>query len=352
LRENGHPERSAAYEMAHFAAFISLQTMHIEGFAARSWAFRVANGSTGSDIFPSKQRFSEMVNGLGYHAPRSIRIGTNAHLGTMLERVHDLDDRLERFCKPANGARGRGAHIAATPEAALAFIASQSEPYLVQSFEKPIHDWRYIYHKDVDQSAGHTQGAWRVMFKVSRPVIVGDGRHGVADLVAQSESIPPAAKHKYLSRHPAINATPVVPALGEVVELAHTGNRAQGAYRTPHSLAEERNLDRFMAKFIADIETALGIALRTVCVDLGNLEENVLQNDYNEERLKDHIVFYEYQLPFGMLPYLQEMLPSDSRWGSVDRLLPTAYRHKYIESQVYLAFMRSVIRSGQSLRSP
>ena len=348
LRESGQTERSLTYEVSHFAGFLSLQTMHIESFSSRSWAFQVANGSTGSDIFPSKQRFSEMVNGLGYRAPRSVRIDANAPLDSMRDRVAGLDDQQERFCKPANGARGRGAHVAPTPQAALAFASSQPEAYLIQSLEKPINDWRYIYHRDANQLTDRTQGAWRIMFKVSRPVIIGDGEHSVADLVAESESIPAGAKRNYLSHHPEVSGVPVS---GEVVELVHTGNRSQGAYRMPHSPAEEHNLDRFMNGFITDVEAALGTTLATVCVDIGSLKKGTLEDDYDEERLKRDIVFYEHQLPFGMSPYLQEMLPAEFRWGSTDKLVPAASRRQYVEGQVYAAFMRSVVRSGRLLRS-
>jgi hypothetical protein len=348
MRENAQI-RNAAYELGQFAHFIGLQTLHIETLDSRSRAFAVANGEQGSDIFPSKQRFSELINTLGYHAPKSITVEPGEPTYALFKQVTALsEDSDQRFCKPANGARGRGARMVESPADALAYAAEQDEAYLVQSFEKPERDWRYILHRDSKQLASGEPAGWHVMFKVERPIVVGDGNRPIADLLADSGKIPGSAKRKYIQHHEMESL--IIPTDGEVVELLQTGNREQGAYRVPHSNVEEANLDRFMAQFVHDLEGALDTTLGTVCVDMGVKDSRALQGEYDFDSIRQMVVFYEHQLPFGMKPYLKG-IPEGTAWGAADKLVPSSRRREYIEGQVYMNFVRSVIRSGRYLRA-
>ena len=350
LRENAQGQ-NAAYELGQFGHFIGLQTLHIETMESRSRAFTVANGTVGADIFPSKQRLSEKLNELGYHAPRSVKVEPKGIEDGVdySDQIAGLDEQQpERFCKPANGARGRGARMLETPEAALTYVAGQGEAFLVQSFEKPERDWRYILHRDSTQLESGNPAGWRVTFKVARPIVTGDGSKSIATLVAENKQMPDTAKQSYADTHK--DMLTVVPADGEVLHLVQTGNRAQGAYREQHSEVEQDNLDRFMATFARDLETSLGTTLATLCFDLGIKDSSVLLGDYDFDRIRDNIVFYEHQLPFGMKPYLHEMIPQDVQWSKLDKFVPESRRRQYTEGQIYMNFIRSVIRSGRYLR--
>jgi hypothetical protein len=234
-----------------------------------------------------------------------------------------------------------------TIEDTLAFITNRNEPYLVQTFERPERDWRYILHKDSNQLANYEQSGWHVMFKVVQPTVVGDGNKSIAVLVAEDELMPINSKQNYVMQHK--NDLATVPDKDKVVQLVHTGNRAQGAYKIPHSKEEERNLDRFMAQFMSDLEAGLGTRMGTLCVDLGATDSMALSGEYDFEKIKGSIVFYEHQLPFGMKPYLKD-IPSETIWSPTDNLIPRLFRKQYVEAQVYAGFVRSVIRSGKFLR--
>jgi hypothetical protein len=350
MHKNARGVYSSAYELMHFTHFISLQTLHIESQESRSNAFAVANGRIGANIFPNKKLFSDFINQLGYRAPRSVIIepeGIERGLD-YYSQVAALDERRpQRFCKPVNAARGRGARMLNTIEDTLAFITNRNEPYLVQTFERPERDWRYILHKDSNQLANYEQSGWHVMFKVVQPTVVGDGNKSIAVLVAEDELMPINSKQNYVMQHK--NDLATVPDKDKVVQLVHTGNRAQGAYKIPHSKEEERNLDRFMAQFMSDLEAGLGTRMGTLCVDLGATDSMALSGEYDFEKIKGSIVFYEHQLPFGMKPYLKD-IPSETIWSPTDNLIPRLFRKQYVEAQVYAGFVRSVIRSGKFLR--
>jgi hypothetical protein len=350
LRDNTHGAQNAAYELAHFAGFLRLQRFHVLSPASRSWAFNVANGEIGADIFPNKSRFNNLVTELGYNAPRSITVEPKELEDGVdySSQVSALDeDRPQRFCKPVNASRGRGARLADTTEEALAFVAEQAEPYLVQTYEKPERDWRYILHRDSTQLASGEQTAWRVAFKVVQPTVIGDGNKSIGMLVAEDEHMPAYAKEGYTRYYQDTLGT--VPPKNKIVQLVQTGNRERGAYGESHSSVEESNLDQFMAQFVHDLEARLHTTLATLCVDIGVKDGSVLSGPYDFEAIKDNIVFYEHQMPFGMKPYLHA-IPPETSWGPADKLVIPSRRQEYVAGQIYTSLIRSVIRSGRFLR--
>ncbi len=348
--ESGQAERSAVYELGHFARYLSLQALHIESPQPRIDAFTVANGEVGADVFPNKSRFAELVNGLGYVAPRTVTVepkGFEAGVDYR-SRVEALDEeRPERFCKPVNAARGRGARRVETVDEALTFTSASGEPYLVQTLEQPQRDWRYVLHRDVDHLANGDGTGWHVMFQKVRPTVIGDGSRSIGKLVADDEVMPEDAKQRYIDHHK--DVLDVVPGEDEHVELIQSGNITQGAYGQLASDTEKANLDRFMVQFVNDGESALGTKFGTLCFDLGVKDASVLSADYDFEKIKSNIVFYEHQLPFGINVYLHRM-PADLKWGAADKFIPARIRREYVEAQVYVNFVRSVIRSGRYLR--
>jgi hypothetical protein len=335
------------YELRHFAGFLSMQALRILSPSARSWAFTVANGETGADIFPNKYEFGALVNELGYLAPQSVLVepqGVQSGVDYR-EQVFALDDRSQRFCKPLNATRGRGTQPFDSSEDALAFAIGQGEPYLVQTLEEPECDWRYILHRDAVQLANDEAPGWRIAFQKVRPTVMGDGQRSIAELVDEHPQMPPHSKNGYIKHHSEALAT--VPTEGELVHLIHAGNVSQGAYVQMPSKLETANMDRFMAQFLHDVEEKLSTRLGTLCVDLGVKDAGVLTSEYDYDAIKQSVVFYEHQLPFGVL----HDFPPDARWGKADRVAPWAFPDRYVEGQIYVNFIRSVIRSGRYLRS-
>lgn len=350
LRNNTITTHDPVYELGQVAHFVTLQALHINTVPSRERTFAIANGKTGSDIFPNKQRFSDLVNEIGYRAPRSVTVDPSriTEGEDYTDRALGVDEQSpQRFCKPLHGSHGWGAKVTDTPQDALEFVAGQDEVYLVQSFEKPKQDWRYILHRDKHQLASGTQDGWHVTLKVERPVVTGDGSHTVSELLEADEKVPETARQKYLKHH--TDTALHIPTDGEVMELLNTGNREQGAYSVPSDPAEVGNLDKFMVQFVRDLETHLGTTLGTLCVDIGILDPEALTASYDHERMKQAVVFYEHQIPFGIKSYSRSM-PEGIRWSWADNLVPSSRRRDFIEKQVYLNLVRSVIRSGKWLR--
>lgn len=337
-----------AYEYAQYARFLRLQTFHILKPEVRSWSFSVANGSVGSEIFPDKFAFNNLVRSLGYEAPLSVLVDPSNPEANYVERIESLDeDRSERFCKPLNSTQGRGAAMFGSAHEAYAFAHQQNEAYLVQTYEKPANDWRYILHYDQDQLRDGQNSAWHILFKVVQPTVMGDGHSTINQLVKQIEDMPDVAKQKYRKYHQ--DQLMVVPEANQVVKLVETGNRERGAYGLEHSQLEQDNLDQFMLTFLKDVESYLGTTLATTCFDLGLRDPQVLKRPYDFLAIQKNVVFYEHQMPFGMKPYLLS-LPQSLNKDGLEELLPARIRRQYLEGRIYTAIIRSVIRSGVVLR--
>jgi len=340
---------SIVYELGQFAVFLKLHTQIAKTLDADACekAFVAANGVAAAEILADKYRFGDFVNDLGYSAPGSVLIepGQTGENGTRYcELVAALDTECpQRFCKPLYSTRGRGIHLAQTPEEALAFAVKQNEPYLLQTFEFPQRDWRYILHRDAFQLSNSELPGWRIASQKVRPTVVGDGSKSILQLVQEHNKMPMRSKRGYIKHH--ADALKVIPTQGEVVELMQSANVAQGAYPQMGTAMEIHNLDRFMKRFLWDIETALGAQLGTVCVDLG-VKDDALSEVYDFEKIKRCIVFYEHQMPFDIL----YDMPPDTSWSALDKIIPGPLRVKYMQRKVQWNLMRSVVRSGRYIR--
>jgi hypothetical protein len=344
--EKGRPE--LLHELGQFAVFAKLH-MQVEDTLdseACAQAFTVANGKAGANIFSNKFRFGDFVSQLGYAAPRSVVVEPREIEGgtDYREQIEVLDEQPQRFCKPLYSTRGRGTHIAESSEEALDFAAAQGEPYLVQSLEYPQRDWRYILHRDAVQLSEGEQPGWRIASQKVRPTVVGNGSKSILELVEDHEIMPIRSKRGYIKHH--ADALKVIPAEGETVELIEAANVAQGAYPKMGTDTETRNLDRFMARFLHDAETARGARLGTLCVDLGVKDIEALTGEYDFEKIKNNLVFYEHQMPFDIL----YDIPADTTWGAADKFMPRSLHAKYIHRRIQLDLMRSVVRSGKYLQ--
>ena len=338
----------AVYEMRHLAGFVSMQAFGILKPEARTHAAALVNGEIGAATFADKSQFGAFVNDMGYTAPRSVVVEPGSSLD-YYDRVVALDtDRPQRFTKPLHGTRGKGAKLFASPEDSLEFAAARGEPYLVQTYEQSELDWRYILHRDTVQLANGEPPGWHFVFQKVRPTVTGDGLATIGDLVAAHPMMPKLSKDNYAKYHK--DSLTDVPRTGEVVNILQSGagNVSQGAYTRIPSTDELRTMDTFMAHFWHDAEKELGTTLGTICVDLGvrNVDRFMQDSDDHAE-LKRNIIFYEHQMPFGVI----DDFPKDElSWGRADRMAPWAFPGRYAEIQIYVNFVRSVLRSGRYLR--
>lgn len=268
----------------------------------QSMTFQFVNGDNGAEFLAHKYLFGDLVNKLGYRAPRSVYIqaGTNAEQ-VQDETLNELSDQKSYFIKPVNGVLGKGTcHFNDLHELARV-VSTSHEDYLVQSDETPQEDWRYILHRDADSS----DRIWRIAYKKIRPIVIGDGISTIEELVRKTSEIPEDRKSKIIRK--ISDRTSNVPAEGQITPVAESGNISNGAYGQLPEPEELRRMDSFMQRFVADLEGRLGTKLNTMCFDLGILDTSIFKDEYDFEKMRETVVFYEFQMPFGITGYLDEI---------------------------------------------
>jgi hypothetical protein len=296
-----------------------------------------------------KSSFAALMRELGYRAPLTIVVPAGcarAAVSGALSRAFPADAAL--FCKPLDGFQGRGARECRDRDEAADFLAGRREAYLAQSLERPIEDWRYVLHRDrdwVEQAGGGR--SWRIAYKKVRPSVHGDGRSTLAELVRRDTTMPDGARRKLLRCLGAARLAGV-PAAGECVTLAATGNVSQGAYGCRPTPAELGALDAFMQRVQADLDAHLGAPLATSCFDLGLTEAGALDAPCDVERLRRAVVFYEFQFPFGLSGYRATLSAPPARGAA--RLLPAPVWGALWRHALVWRFFASVTHSGRARR--
>lgn len=274
----------------------------------QSMSFRMANGEQGADILPRKEVFGDLVTELGYLAPRSVVIPAHSTSNQIAQVVTEgLPDEARYFAKPVNGVQGEGAHLYERLDDVARAVEGQSEDYLVQSDETPIEDWRYIWQRDSDDE----EKVWRIGYKKVRPIVVGDGHSTIEQLVDQASTIPADRKTGVIQKIGERSLR--IPLDGIETPVAESGNISNGAYGQLPDEKELGRMDTFMKQFIGDVEEKLGTKFNTQCFDLGVKDRSVFEGEYDFEKMKQTIVFYEFQIPFGITGYLDELYGRDGK---------------------------------------
>lgn len=303
---------------------------------------RVFNGNIGAEQLQRKQRFSELVHQMGYQTPVSMEVNPGTDFGQILGRVEQLDTtRAQRFCKPVGGTQGKGIYIADSPETAVNFVRTADAPYLIQSYLRPEEDIRYILHRDPYQFQIGELPRWRIAYKKVRPSVTGDGQQTIRELVSRSTGIPESAKKKYKHARRGNPVLKKVPKKGEHIELIQSGNISQGAYGKLVEGQELNNLDRFMMQFLRDLEEKIGGKLGTLCFDIGITNPQALLEPYDFESMKESVVFYEFQVPFGFTGYLRSL---PNRQGLM-RLVPQKMYQRNMEVAVTMSLLGTGIQA-------
>lgn len=123
--------------------------------------------------------------------------------------------------KPDVGQRGAGVKLVRSEEQVRAYLNQTAAPLILQRFAPGPHEAGIFYYRFPHERAGQVFAITEKVF----PVIVGDGRSTISELVWKY----PRARflaHKYLQRLHARQAE-VLPA-GEMLKLVEAGNHAQG----------------------------------------------------------------------------------------------------------------------------
>ncbi|MBA54092.1 MAG: hypothetical protein CMK89_06505 [Pseudomonadales bacterium] len=251
-------------------------------------------------LIHKKFEFIEVVRKLGFRGPEQVAFepGHPEQLESALNLLRKYGAVL---CKPKDGQQGKGIFSCEREEELSERLAQVDQGYIVQERVPPLKDYRYVYHEDPDVT-------YRVCYAKIRPVVVGDGRSSLSNLIAQSSDIPAVSKEK-LGKFLLDSQLESIPESGEKVDLIDTGNISKGAYSEVVTGDELAALDKLMLALIKDIRDQYGLDITTYCFDIGALTDQLKPDTIS----KQDIVFYEYQVPFGLEGYLSSELVKENK---------------------------------------
>lgn len=148
--------------------------------------------------------------------------------GMLTARKRALDDCIARLgleypfiIKPDVGQRGAGIKLVQDAQQAENYLRQTDAPLVLQRYASGPHEIGIFYYRFPHESRGHIFAITEKIF----PIIVGDGRHTLAELIEND----PRARHvadTYLKRF-AVRRNDIL-AAGEQLKLVEAGNHAQG----------------------------------------------------------------------------------------------------------------------------
>jgi membrane protein DedA with SNARE-associated domain len=148
--------------------------------------------------------------------------------GMLAGRKRGLDDTITRLgleypfiIKPDIGQRGAGIKLVRNAQQSENYLRQTNAPLVLQRYAAGPQEIGVFYYRFPHESRGHIFAITEKIF----PVIVGDGRHTLAELIEKD----PRAQHvadTYLKRF-AMRRNDVL-AAGEQLKLVEAGNHAQG----------------------------------------------------------------------------------------------------------------------------
>lgn len=184
----------------------------------------IANGSEPLALLAGESKFAILAKLPAAFTPATACIAA----GPAREREAQLELLLPRsefafplILKPDVGCRGQGLRLAHTQQAASAALALHKGATLVQAFDPGPHECGVLYAREPGQKVGTILGITGKRF----PFVIGDGKQTVAQLIEASGRLR-LQRERFLQR--LAERALLVPAFGQRVELAVSGNHCQG----------------------------------------------------------------------------------------------------------------------------
>lgn len=275
-----------------------------------------------------KYEFVEILRKLSFTVPEQVKFDSK-NKSSIEEVVEFFRNHKKVLCKPEYGTMGAGIFVEEDEQNLVDLLEKTNQPYLVQSFMPPLHDYRYIYHR--------SNGAcYRVCYEKTRPVVVGDGQSSIRDLIGSDVNIPKRMKKIILKEQR--KRLDEVPDKGTFIELVDTGNISKGAYGLLIKDESLAAIDKLVLALIEDLRVHHGISLSTYCFDMGILNDNLHPDTIS----KDDVVFYEFQMPFAFSGYLDSREVDPVR-KETSQLLKYSLQRNWIEREVGTEELESIL---------
>ncbi len=132
-------------------------------------------------------------------------------------------------------------------------------------------------------------------FEGHLPVVVGDGRQTVRQLIKASAI--PADSRKHLFKNEAVPLDGI-PARGEALILGHVAHTRHGGWYSTPDQPDTGNVREFARRLRKSLEEHYGHRIPIFCIDIGVIDPQVLQGELSPEQAKRDIVAFELQMPF------------------------------------------------------
>ncbi len=260
-------------------------------------AMSLVNGEETKQL-SDKYRFTEIVRQLGYTAPKQFMVRPGSKPSDVALQLSQLGDTV--LLKPLRGVQGGKIRVASQHEANQ-IVASTEIDLIVQELVFPQSEYRYAV---LDEGAR----GLRLCFERVLPRVTGDGKSSVLQLIHKS-GMPFESKVINLFNSRKLFRT--IPNTGETITLSHIVNIPSGGYEKYPDEAVIPNLDLFFEHFIHDLQAKMGAPLLLISFDFALLDSHILYEKYDFEKLKENIVFFESQMPFGFEGYTRN-IPRES----------------------------------------
>ena len=245
----------------------------------------IADEST--ELLGRKDEFVRIMRELGYWAPETVVVrGDGVDVEELRNRLLALDCP-SYLLKPVIGSKGRGLVRHHNVDGALEHAVYMKDDYLFQSNLPIARDYRYMIYVD-------TSGRrWRVGYEKRSPYFLSDGRPLYQQILSRKSQLTRRQLQALRDRYG--NQTWQNIPEGTRLYYALSGNIAQSAIYDILDADEPENLDRFMEVVLDDLEKYCGRQITWFCLDLGSTTDDLLKGAYDYSRLREQMVFFEFQ---------------------------------------------------------
>ncbi len=202
------------------------------------------------------------------------------------------------ICKPLYGHGGLGIKIGDRNTVESFLSRGVEAPYVVQEKVPVSQEYRYVMYQDSEGKV------WRVCYEKTRPELKGDNSSPLWKLI-KDEPTPIATKlaTAFLKRNQLFQPIPE----GQSIQMTQIGMPKKGNFEnylySKEDMRRVANLDRFMGRFVEDLQGRIGHQLPLLCFDMASVDVTQLDKDYDFEGIKNNIKFFECQMPFSTYGY-------------------------------------------------
>jgi len=222
-------------------------------------------------VLADKSVFPHIVRSMGYQSPDTMVVSVDSTREECARSVQTYfigKEVSKLFCKPLHGTWQRGLKIINADQKEIdAYLAQISEDTVVQEYIPHETTLRYTRYQDA---------------------------HGKVF----------AACFEFIDRNQPGGRKVRIPVFGRILAFPKMGVSLDGFIETELNLfalplsnrvQQHDNLNRFMDRFTEELEEEIGGRLPLLSVDIGIKNMHYLEGGYNEERMRDNMVFFETQ---------------------------------------------------------